>query len=155
QGGRRVARHHRGEIPLVRAGMVAKPGGIHHERLVRLPAVVAAPPQAPRERYLILVARPGAGHVEPGDGVEPVLPPAGDLPVVALVLLAVAVGVPGPGRHGAAEGIAPPARGDIDAALDPGVVAALPDVVRGTGEAAGDAANAGGGVGGAGAGEGG
>src|SRR5438132_5654368 len=48
----------------------------------------------------------------------------------------LAVGVPGTGRHGAVEGIAPPARGDIDAAFDPGVVAELPDVVRGTGEAA-------------------
>src|SRR5216683_684737 len=95
----RRARQYRREIALVGAGMVPQPTRVDQKRLVGLAAVLAATALAPGERLLILVA---------------------------MVLLAVAVGVPPTNGDRPAQLIPSVARGETGAAVDPGEIAEAP-----------------------------
>src|SRR5438445_4756700 len=106
--------------------MVPQPGRVDQERLVSLTAVFAAPALAPRERLLILVARPRPGDAEARVQARLPLALAGELPVVAVVLLAVAVGAPAAQGDRPAQIIAAVARGEIGTAMDTGEVAEAP-----------------------------
>src|SRR5216683_7276130 len=122
----RRARQYRREIALVGAGMVPQPTRVDQKRLVSLAAVLAATALAPGERLLILVARPGAGDAEPRVRARLPLALTPELPVVAMVLLAVAVGAPPANGDRPAQLIPSVARGETGAALDPGEIAEAP-----------------------------
>ena len=97
----------RGEVSLVRAGECATAGRVDHEGLEGLAAVIAAPLGAPDERRLVLIARPRAGGRHAGRRARKPLRLACGLPVVAPVLLAVAVRVPTAGCVAAAYHVGP------------------------------------------------
>src|SRR2546422_10748242 len=69
-----------------------------HERLVRLAPVVAAAASAPDERRLVLVAGPRSRRRDASRARRPPIELRGRLPVIAPILLAVAVRVPTPAR---------------------------------------------------------
>ena len=83
--------------------MIAEPRGIHHERLVRLAAVVTVAGQAPGAGLLIVGGGPGAREMDDGAVGRAPFTLAHQVPVVRCVLLAVAVGMAATGRERAAE----------------------------------------------------
>src|SRR2546427_12365793 len=83
----------RREIPLAGVGARAALHRVYLERLEDLPLIVAFTPAAPTERHVIAVDRPRAGYVDSGfDGGLPASLP-GEMRVVVLVLLAIAIGM--------------------------------------------------------------
>src|SRR5260370_40264542 len=110
--------------------MVPQPTRVDQKRRVGLAAVLAAPALARGERLLVLVARPRAGDAEPRVLAAVPLALAPELPVVAMVLLAVAVGVPPANGDRPAQLIPSVARGETGAAVDPGEIAEAPLGVR-------------------------
>src|SRR3989475_10327262 len=83
----------RRDISLVGPRVVALVRRVDHERLKREPAIVALIQLAPGIADLVLVARPRAGGGDARVGRRMPLGLAGRLPLVAPVLLPVAVGV--------------------------------------------------------------
>src|SRR2546427_6796670 len=84
----------RGEISLVRARVAAATGRVDHERLERLPPRVdACAGNAPRGEHFVLVAGPRPRRGDPRARPRQPFGPAGGLPLVAAILLAVAVRV--------------------------------------------------------------
>src|SRR3989442_14869832 len=96
---------------------------------MRLAAVVAPAPHTPAQRYLVLVARPGAGARDDRARRGAPLALASRLPMVLPVLLAVAVGVPAARRVAAPEHVGPVRPSYVDPLAGPGVVAETPNVV--------------------------
>src|SRR6185503_12257987 len=97
----------RGEVPFARVGAGASLARVDLEGLVDLAAVVAFTAAAPGERHLVLIHCPRSRHIEAGAGRR--LPAAlrGQLPVVARILLPIAIGVPGTDRQSAGGGLRP------------------------------------------------
>src|SRR5881392_1275795 len=127
---RGVVLDRRGELPLVRPGEGAAAGRLDHEWLEILAAVIAATVGAPDERRLVLIARPRAGRRHASLGGRDPLRFGRGLPVVAPVLLAVAVRVPPAGRVAAARRGGSVRRRDIEALQSARIVAEPPDVER-------------------------
>src|SRR5207244_9132083 len=95
----------RGEISLVRACVAAATGRVDHERLERLPPRVdTCVGNAPRGEHFVLVAGPRPRRGDPRARPRQPFGPAGGLPLVAAILLAVAVRVPTAEGQAAAQG---------------------------------------------------
>src|SRR2546426_11846510 len=98
--------------------------------LFRSPAIVALIQLAPGIADLVLVARPRAGGGDARVGRRMPLGLAPGLPLVAPVLLPVAVGVTAAEGEAATQLLAAVRAGDVEAAEPAGVVAELPDTLR-------------------------
>ena len=121
----------RGEIPLVRARVAATTRRVDHERLERLPpSVVARAGDAPRREHLVLVAGPGAGRGDAGVGRRMPFGLSRGLPLIALVLLAVAVGVTAAQGEAAAERLGAVRAGHVETAEAARVVTEAPELLR-------------------------
>src|SRR2546427_7086175 len=126
----RRALDRRREISLVGPRVVALVRRVDHERLKREPAIVALIQLAPGIADLVLVARPRAGGGDARVGGRMPLGLAPGLPLVAPVLLPVAVGVTAAEGEAATQLLAAVRAGDVEAAEPAGVVAELPDTLR-------------------------
>src|SRR5206468_919667 len=100
------------------------------ERLVGLTAVVAGAAGAPDQGRLVLIARPRSGGRDAGRSVGAPLSLACRLPVVAPVLLAVAVRVPAARREARAERIGAVGSRHVDPLFGTRVVAEPPGLLR-------------------------
>src|SRR5437764_369100 len=112
EAGRRRAVEGREQISLVRARIAAPAGRVDPERLERLPLQVALTRSAPGRKHLVLVAGPGAGGGDPRARRRQPLGPAGGLPLITGVLLAIAVRVAAAHRQRAAHHIGAQPTGD-------------------------------------------
>src|SRR2546423_5816751 len=133
EAGRRRAVEGREQISLVRARIAAPAGRVDPERLERLPLQVALTRSAPGRKHLVLVAGPGAGGGDPRARRRQPLGPAGGLPLITGVLLAIAVRVAAAPRQPPAQ--RPPAvrAGEGHAAPAPRPRPEPPHHARGTG----------------------
>src|SRR5206468_10966575 len=115
--------HLGGEIALAGVGACAPLARVHLERLEDLPPIVAFTATAPAEWNVVAVDRPCPRDVDSRvDGRSPARF-AGEMQVVVLVLLAIAVGMPIARRYSAAKLVGAVGRRDVAAAQQSRVVA--------------------------------
>src|SRR5689334_21625225 len=122
EAGRRGSIERGRDVSLVGPRVAAAPRVVDHERLIGLPARVTRSGDAPGGEVLVLMAGPCARGGHARARLRYPLGPAGRLPLVAPVLLAIAICVTTAEREAATQGLGPIGARGVNARQPTGVV---------------------------------